>query len=259
MSTKQFTPHQEVNSVLTILLKNVKETLREQFVGMYLYGSLASGDFDPTSSDIDFVVITKDILSDELISKLEALHEHIWSGGSKWALKLEGSYVSKSLIRRHNLDGHPCPTVNEGKFFVDRRGSDWIIQRHVIREYGVVLEGPDPKSLIDLVTPDEIRQSVLGVLSEWWFPMLDHPNWLSDRGCEYHAYAVITMCRSLHALQHGTIVSKPIAANWAQVEFGEWSSLIQKALISQHEKHAGFLDEALDFIRFTRSNVLQAK
>ena len=115
-----------------------------------------------------------------------------------------------------------------------------------------------PNTLIDPVSPDEIRQSVLGVLDEWWFPMLDHPNWLSDRGSEYHAFAVLTMCRSLHALKHGTIVSKPAAACWAKMEFGEWSFLIQKALIAQQGKHEPFLSEVLDFILFTKSKVHQS-
>jgi predicted nucleotidyltransferase len=222
---------------------------------MYLYGSLASGDFDPKSSDIDFVVVTDDFLSGETISKLEDLHKRIWSNGLKWAAKLEGAYVPKDLIHRDDPNGHPCPTVNEGQFYVANLGSDWIIQRHVIREYGVVLEGPDPKSLIASVSSDEIRRSVLGILDEWWFPMLEHPNWLSDRGSEYHAFAVLTMCRSLHALKHGTIVSKPTAAHWAEIKFREWSPLIKKSLIAQHEKANGFLDEALSFIRFTKNQI----
>ena len=259
MSTKQHTPYQEVNEILVMLLNGAKEILGRQFIGMYLYGSLSSGDFDPDSSDIDFVVATEGILPDEMISKLEALHNQLWSSGLKWAAKLEGAYVPKDLIRCHDPNGYRCPSVNEGQFYVARLGSDWIIQRHVIREYGVVLEGVDPKSLIDPVSPDKIRQSVLGVLDEWWFPMLDHPDWLSDRGSEYHAYAVITMCRSLHALQYGAIVSKPAAALWAETEFPEWSPLIQKALISQHAGNEPFLDEALDFIRFTRGKVNQAK
>jgi len=259
MSTKELTPYQEVNEILVMLLNGAKEILGRQFIGMYLYGSLSSGDFNPKSSDIDFVVITEDILPDTTVSKLEVLHNQIWSSGLKWAAKLEGGYVPKDLIRRHNPNGTLCPTVNEGQFYVARLGSDWIIQRHVIREYGVVLEGVDPKLLIDPVFPDEIRHSVLGVLDEWWFPMLDHPDWLSDRGSEYHAYAVISMCRSLHALQHTTIVSKPAAAHWAQTKFPEWSSLIQKALISQSGGNEPFLNEALDFIRFTRDKVNQAK
>jgi len=259
LPAKQYTSHNDINAILDILLRDVKEILDGQFIGMYLYGSLASGNFDPKSSDIDFVVVTKDTLPNETISKLETMHKQIWSSGLNWSAKLEGAYVPKDLIRSHDPNGHPCPTVNEGQFYVGYLGSDWIIQRHVIREYGVVLEGPDPKSLIDPISPDEIRQSVLGVLEEWWFPMLNHPNWLSERGSEYHAYAVLTMCRSLHTLKHGTIVSKPVAAKWAQMEFGEWSSLILKALIAQHGKHEPFLNEVLDLIRFTRCKVHQAR
>jgi hypothetical protein len=225
---------------------------------MYLYGSLSSGDFDPKSSDIDFLVVTENILPDEIISALEALHQRIWASGLKWVSKLEGSYIPKDLIRRHDPDGLPCPTVNEGKFYVDQRGSDWIIQRHVIREYGVVLEGPDPKTLIDLVTPDDIRGSVLGVLHEWWFPMLDDPKWLREHGSEYHAYAVISMCRALHALRHRVIVSKPVAAKWAQKELGEeWSQTIEQSLgVRSHDgKDYDLYNKALELIRFTLKKV----
>lgn len=254
LSIHKPTVYPDVNVVLNLLLASVKEILGKQFVGMYLYGSLASGDFNPKSSDIDFVVVTSETLSEKMISELEAMHNRIWDSRLKWASKLEGSYIPKDLIRRHDPDGPPCPTVNEGKFYVDQRGSDWIIQRHVIREYGVVLEGPDPKKLIDFVTPDDIRQSVLGVLREWWFPMLDNPKWLREHGSEYHAFAVISMCRALHALKHGTIVSKPVAAKWAREEFGEeWSQTIEQSLSAQ--SHAGkdydLYNKALDFVRFT--------
>jgi predicted nucleotidyltransferase len=251
---QNYTPYPEVNEILDTLLRAAKEILGKQFVGMYLYGSLSSGDFNPKSSDLDFVFITEGILPDETISMLETMHKQLWLDGSKWAKKLEGAYIPKDLIRRHDPNGGLCPSVNEGSFYVARLGSDWIIQRHVIRECGVVIEGVDPKLLIDPVSPDEIRQSVLGVLNEWWFPMLDNPEWL-DRGCEYHAYAAITMCRSLHALRHGTIVSKPSATLWAETVFPEWSPLIQKALISQSGGNEPFLNEALDFVRFTKEQV----
>jgi predicted nucleotidyltransferase len=250
----QPTPYPEVNEILGLLLFNAKEILGDGFVGMYLYGSLSSGDFDPNSSDIDFLVVTTDIVADKTISELEAMHNRIWATGLKWASKLEGSYVPKELIRHHDPDGAPCPTVNEGAFFVDKRGSDWIIQRHIVREYGVVLAGPDPKTLIDPVTADDIRGSVLGILQEWWFPMLDDPSWLRNHGSEYQAFAVISMCRVLHALEHGTIVSKPTSIQWAREKLGEpWLPLIEKAVAaSRHEDPGNFLAETLDFIQFTK-------
>ena len=253
------TPYPEVNGLLHLLLLNVKRILGEQFVGMYLYGSLASGDFDPQTSDIDFLVVTTGTLSEEKVAELESMHNETWAASLKRAGELEGSYVPRDLIRRHDPNGAPCPTVNEGKFFVDKRGSDWIIQRQVIREYGVIVEGPDPKTLIDFVSPDDIRGAVLGILREWWFPMLEDPSWLRDHGGKYHAFAVMTMCRVLHALEHGTVVSKPKAVQWARETLGKpWVVLVDRAVsVSRHEEEADFLEDTLGFIRFVREKTIK--
>jgi predicted nucleotidyltransferase len=252
------TPYPDVNEILNLLRSNVEGILDNQFVGMYLYGSLSSGDFNPETSDIDFLVVTDDTLSDQKIAALESMHKRIWASGMKWASKLEGSYIPQEYIRRHDANNPPCPTVIEGKFSLDRHGSDWIIQRHIVREYGVVLAGPVPSSLIDPVSPDEIRNAILSILNEWWFPMLNDAAWLRQHGSNYHGFAVITMCRARHALEHGTIVSKPVAIQWARENLGEqWHPLIEQAIASQYGEHPEFLNEALDFIRFTRHTVLE--
>ena len=251
------TRYPEINHILDLLLCNATKVLGNQLVGMYLYGSLSSGDFNPETSDIDFLVVTTSTLSDKAIAELESMHHRIWKSGPKWASKLEGSYIPKRDIRRHDPRSAPCPTVNEGKFYLDKRGSDWIIQRHVIREHGVVLAGPNPRTLIDPVSPGDIRSAVKGVLQEWWFPMLEDPSWLKNHGSEYHAFAILTMCRALHALEHGSVVSKPMAARWAQKELAEsWSQVIERALAQQvaHEDR-NLYNESLEFIRFTQNIV----
>jgi predicted nucleotidyltransferase len=252
------TPYVDMNEVLNLLRSDAKEILGDLFLGMYLYGSLASGDFHPESSDIDFLVVTTDTLPASQVSELEAMHNRLWAGGLKWASKLEGAYVPKDLIRRHTPEGPRCPTVNEGKFYVAGLGSDWIIQRHIVREYGTALEGPDPKTLIDPVTAEEIRDAVLGVLHEWWFPMLDDPAWLSMHGNEYHAFAILTMCRALYALEHGTIVSKTAAARWAQTRLGgKWSRVIEQAIRAQTPGNGqvSLLQDALELIQHTKEIV----
>ncbi len=260
MNTKFPTPYSDVNEILNLLLARVKEILGNQLVGLYLYGSLSTGDFNPETSDIDFLIITTSTLSGKAIGELESMHRRFWLSGLKWASKLEGSYISKRDIRRHDDRSAPCPAVNEGQFYLDKRGSDWIIQRHVIREQGIMLAGPDPKTLIDPVSPDDIRHAVKGVLQEWWFPMLKDPSWLKNPGREYHTFAVLTMCRALFAWEHGKIVSKPVAARWAQNELGnQWHKLIEKAVLSQNGQHADFLNETLDFIRFTCEQILEFK
>jgi hypothetical protein len=58
------TPYPDVNAVLHVLLSDVQTVLGNHFIGMYLSGSPASGDFAPQRSDIDFVVVTADDLPD---------------------------------------------------------------------------------------------------------------------------------------------------------------------------------------------------
>ena len=253
MSKPYPTPHPDVNEILQLLLAEAQNVLGEQFIGLYLYGSLSSGDFDPASSDIDFLIVTADMLDEKTITDLEAMHQRIWETGQKWAFKLEGSYLPQRHIPCYEKSGIAYPTVNEGKFFIAPHDSDWIIQRHIIREQGVTLAGPDPQSLIDPVSKEDIHKAVIGFLEGWWFPMLDNLPYLKNRGNEYHVYAILSMCRSLHALEHGTIVSKPTAAKWAQSKFGNrWKLVIEQALSMQSGKEEFELfDEAAAFIQST--------
>ena len=243
------TPHPEVNAVLQSLLTHAQNILGARFVGLYLYGSLASGDFDPAHSDIDFVVVITETLPPATVDELRAMHQRLadYSDG-QWAKKLEGTYLPQAALRRYDPEAAPCPTLNEGQFYLDRHGSDWVIQRHVLREHGVVIAGPAIAPLIDPVSPDELRQAVRGVLRGWWRPMLDNPAWLRDE--EYLAYAVLTMCRALHALEHGTIVSKPTAARWARAALpAHWAALIEWACGPQAPR-TDAREEVMDFIRY---------
>lgn len=256
MVIQNYTPYQEVNQILHMLLGNVKEILRDEFLGMYLYGSLSSGDFHPKASDIDFLVVTRNPIPENIIHELKEMHNRLWKSSLRWASKLEGSYIPQHPLRRYQPSVEAYPTINEARFYVAPHGSDWIIQRHIIREYGKVLDGPDPKSLIDPVPPEEIRRAVLGILNEWWFPMLDHPAWLRDHDGHYHSYAILTMCRVLHALEYGTIVSKPLAAQWTRENFKEWSQVIEQALDQRIDKgHYELYDASIRFIRFTKDRV----
>ncbi|HTP11893.1 MAG TPA: aminoglycoside adenylyltransferase domain-containing protein, partial [Anaerolineae bacterium] len=181
---------------------------------------------------------------------LEALHRRLWNSDLKWAAKLEGAYVPRPTLCRYDPAAAPCPTVNEGRFYLDRQGSDWLIQRYILRKYDAAICGPPLKSSIDPVTPDDLRRAIRGVLREWWQPMLDDPRFLRNR--EYEAFATLTMCRALYTLEHGDIVSKPIAASWAQHTLdGRWGELIDRAMAWPQEPQPGSLRETLEFIRYT--------
>jgi len=243
------TPYPEVNAVLARLLAAARSALGGQFVGLYLYGSLAGGDFDPQTSDVDFVVLAAAAPSAETIAALERLHADLRDSGLRWAGKLEGTYVSAPALRRYEAGATPWPTVNEGRFYLAPHGPDWVIQRHILREHGVAVAGPPLAPLIDPVGPDDLRGAVVGLLRSWWARMLADPTRL--RSSDYQAYAVLSMCRALHTLRHGTIASKPAAARWAQGEHPAQADLIEEALDWRPGDDLDRFGAVIDFIRFT--------
>ncbi|MCL5996134.1 MAG: DUF4111 domain-containing protein [Chloroflexi bacterium] len=245
------TPYPDVNAVLDALLAGVQTVLGDHLIGMYVHGSLANGDFDPQRSDIDLLAVTAAELPAEMLRALKAMHARITAGDLAWKTNVEISYIPQQALRRYDPAHHHHPALRaDGSFDVDGHGSDWVIQRYIIREKGYALVGPPPQTLIDPVRPDELRRAAQGILREWWAPQLDdHSHLLTS---EYQAYAILTMCRSLYTLKHGTVSSKPVAARWAQQALEpRWAALIEQALAWRHGAELGRLNETLDLIRYT--------
>lgn len=244
------TPYPAVNAVLRRLRDDLHATLGAALTGLYVHGSLALGDFNPQRSDIDFVAATGGELGPAQQDTLAAMHRRLTGSGLPWADRLEGSYIPVVTLRRYDpaQSHHPALRV-DGVFAVDGHGSDWVIQRHVIREWGIVLSGPPPQALIDPVTPHALRAAARGILAEWWAPQLvEHFRLASD---EYQAYAVLTMCRSLYTVAQGAVTGKHVAAQWAAAAAPAWWPLIERALAWGHGMTLDARDETLAFIRYT--------
>lgn len=250
------TPYADVNSVLLELLTGVQNVLGSHFIGMYLYGSLANGDFDQ-DSDVDFVVVTDRDISSELFLPLQALHTQVAGLDSWCATQLDGSYISQRALRRYDPAQTLHPHIDRGKtesLRMMQHDRDWVIQRDVLREQGVTVSGPSPQTLIDPVLPNELRQAVRTILNTWYALMLDDPSRLKIRG--YQSYTVLTMCRMLYTLAFGAVVSKPFAARWARETLGErWAPLIERAWVGRQnprlEAEADDVTATLDFVRHT--------
>src|SRR5215207_1348747 len=130
------TPHPAVNKILNLLRSNVKEILAGQFIGMYLFGSLANGDFDQ-HSDIDVLFVTKDEIKDKVFSSLQAMHTQLASLDSPWSTQLEVSYIPQKALRRFDPADKLHPHLDRGHgetLHWMAHESNWIIQRHSLRE-----------------------------------------------------------------------------------------------------------------------------
>lgn len=244
------TPYPDVNAVLSVLLLGVQAALGPRLVGLYLYGSLAAGDFDPRRSDIDFLVVTAGELPDGLFRTLADMHAGLAASGVAWMKKLEGVYLPEAALRCHD-PAQMAPYLGVDRpLAMEPLGRGWVIERHTLREHGVAVAGPSLRPLIDPVSPDDLRQAVRAILTDWWARQLTDSSFL--RPVEYQAFAVLSMCRALHTLATGELASKLAAARWAlQTLDARWAALIGRALAWPDGPQPDSLPETLDFIRYT--------
>ncbi|MBZ0287126.1 MAG: nucleotidyltransferase domain-containing protein [Anaerolineae bacterium] len=124
----QPTAYPDVNAVLYQVYAGARTILGDQFVGMYLYGSLATQTFDPDSSDIDFLIVTTEEIRGEKLDALVAMHARIGTGKTKWAIQLEGAYIPRDALRRYDptCASHPHLDRDGAILAVVEFHTDWV-------------------------------------------------------------------------------------------------------------------------------------
>ena len=250
------TPYPAVNSILRELLESLQAILKKHLIGVYIEGSLANGDFDE-DSDIDFVVVLDQEADENLFSALQSMHDRIALTDSPWAIQLEGSYLSREALRRYDPANSMHPNIERGfgeRLKMVQHEEVWNVHRHILRERGMTILGPDPKTLIDPVTPNDLKRAMVPALSGWGTYLLNHPQEIRHRG--YQSYIVLTLCRILYTLQSGEVASKLKSANWAKDALGEsWKPLIEDAWEGRHASQMppdpAAIRQTQDFIEYT--------
>ncbi len=125
----------------------------------------------------------------------------------------------------------------------------WVMNWHMVREQGVTIYGPDPRTIISSTSDADFRAAVRTHMEE-----------MPDRTARSHspafrAYAVLTACRALYTCSEAKQVSKSKAAGWAMEHYPGWSSLIADAVDCRNSGSCRELDEesrtrAVEFVRF---------
>ena len=218
----------DLNAVLQDLVSSVQTILGPNFVGAYLQGSFALGDWD-SHSDVDFLVAIDHPLSDAELAALQEMHGRIYDRPSPWAQHLEGSYFPRDLLKQGDLAKTPLYYLdNASRELILSNHDNELVVRWVTREYGLALAGPEADSLVAPVPAKDLRQEVFTTMRTWGREILEGEYPIDNRWAQ--PFAVLSTCRMLHTLQTARITSKPAAARWAQATLdSRWVDLIQRA------------------------------
>jgi hypothetical protein len=250
------TPYADLNWVLREVVAGVQSVLQRNFIGAYLQGSFAVGDFD-SHSDVDFIAVTEVELSDEQVRALQRVHKQLYHLDSPWAQHLEGSYFPRSILRDPSRRGEPLWYLDHGASSLIRSDHcNTLVVRWVIREKGVVLAGPAPETLLEPIAAGSLRREIVEVVVGWGQEILADPEPYHNRF--YQGFLVLNFCRMLHDLHTGMNGSKRAGAEWAKSQLDpSWSGLIDRAWSCRPDpavsvRHAPNPEDFADTLRFVQ-------
>ncbi len=222
----QSADYPQVEPVLDLLCAGLKPILAEQLVGIYLYGSLITGDFDPAISDIDLVVVLTRELDDREFAALHQLHQDVVEAFPAWDDRLELAYISRAALRNFRTQSSCIGIISPGEpFHRVQAGRDWLISWYALREQGLALHGPPIETLLEPIAPEEYIQAVAEHINTYRQIVK------TAESKAYLSYIVITMVRGMYTVRQGQPTSKLKAADWGKAAYPQWAALINHALL----------------------------
>lgn len=214
-----------VITLMKDLADGLHKILNSRLVAVYLGGSIVTGDFAETASDLDFLVVIASELSAEDGLAVGLLHRDL-RRRHKMAQRLQGDYAPVGLLVPEGTS-EPVPGCEQGVFY-PRVGEIMLSADNIynMRAHGLPFYGNPPREVLPAATSDHVRAAVLAMLRE------------GPGRCDTPAACaaeVLDLVRSLCALHEGTPVTKGVGARWALVHLDpQWHPLIRSALAIRH-------------------------
>lgn len=187
--------------------------LGESLSGIYVYGSLVRGCYNPAASDVDIVVVTTQAVSQ--CNDLAILDLH-----NKFGAAIDAAFVTNEQA---DADEFPATVdflvkpVSGCKIVRPSGGSrDFLLQRQDVYEAGVALSGQPPNMRFH-----PVPWALLSASLDYLFPNI----------VPYFKNPVLMMCRVAYAYERRLLCGKRDAGIWAADVFDDhWKPMIRAAL-----------------------------
>jgi hypothetical protein len=243
-----------IRSLIATFRKELVNTLAQNLVGIYLFGSIAFPGFEARSGDIDFYVILGRPLTLTETKALDAMH-HTLSSTFRFGKNLDGFYITLSKATTKST---PTRLVFAADGRIHKEGVDdaWALHRqHLHKGACIVLYGPEPRTIVPPPTWKEIVRALHGEIRFAKKIIHKYPSW-----------AVLNLCRLIYSFEKKEVaVSKIQAAQWAVRELpNQWRALIQSAVRVYLERQRRGDQERVkkngfDFLKFASERIAKTK
>lgn len=196
--------------ILRGLVSRYKEILGENYIGLYVHGSMCMSGFNPKKSDIDYIIVCESVPTDiqkRAVMDATMAYAHLAPAkGLEMHLVLKNDCANFAYPPHFELHFSPAHVMNYLKdpagYVGWMKGGDPDLCAHLMVTYhrGIAFDGPAVREIFGPVPREAYLESILSD-AEW-----------SDDDC---MYAVLNRCRTMGYIATGRVMSKHEGALWA--------------------------------------------
>lgn len=213
-----------IEQTLSAFRQGLQACLGQNLIAIYIAGSLLTGDFEPASSDLDFLVVTREPLGSREASDLAELHRKLAATNS-WGDRLEGGYAAQSRLRPWGIESF-IAAIEPGAELRAETPSDYTADNMVaLRERSLALYGPPPEQIMPAVD----RATLDTALREYLAELVAAPA-ATEPSPEQIASWVLNVARCLFGLEAGRPCTKSEAAAWLAARQPDLAAVLTTAL-----------------------------
>jgi streptomycin 3"-adenylyltransferase len=197
-----------VREVLSQTLSGVHPILGDNLVGIYLYGSLAMGCFNPESSDIDSILVAKERLSKEQRKKIIGYLKGVCS---------KSKPIELSIIAQDVVQNPQYPMMVDlhfefwGDIFESEKDKEILSNLYTIKHRGFCVWGMPISDVFSKIPAQYHLRSVIEDLRHTSKYLHENPERV---GYDPAVYWVLGSCRILAFIREGKVLSKLEGGQW---------------------------------------------
>lgn len=211
--------------VLRETLLGVHTILRDNLIGIYLYGSLAMGCFQPKSSDIDIILVVKERLPKKQRTKIIEYLKGVCSKDKRIELSIVGADVVQNPQYPIMVDLH---YEYWGNIFENEKDNEILSNLYTTRKRGFCVWGAPISNVFSKIPAQYHLRSMIEDIQHTRRHLHENPESI---GYNVAVYWVLTSCRILAFIREEKVLSKPEGGQWGLANLPkEYYNLIEQAL-----------------------------
>ncbi|WP_459501670.1 nucleotidyltransferase domain-containing protein [Bacillus sp. C1] len=207
---------------------------KEELIGIYVYGSIALGAFHLDTSDVDFITVTREPISETKKLQITELHKKL--SKSMLGRRMDGMYIPLADLGKANEEMSQYVYCAEGKSHTghwDVNAVTWW----TLKNQGITVIGEEANELPFQTPWSDVVETMQYNVKQYWSEKASRPYLFLIE--EWVESAVVTMGRILYTLEHKTIVSKDEGLQYMiKLSAEEWMPLLQEVERIRHNKGA---------------------